>query len=215
MDVEIDIVSDVACPWCYIGKRRLEQAETMLPDDITLIKRWRPFLLDATLPKEGLERTEYMTRKFGGHDRMLEIFETMRAAGREVGIDFRFEDMQRSPNTTDAHRLIRWAASEDEEIQDKVVELLFHKFFTEARNVGDDAVLLETAVEAGMDRAIVESLLKGDADRQAVLDEVGVAQKMGVTGVPCYILVGKYAVMGAQPPDMMADAITQAARETG
>ncbi len=211
--VNIDIVSDVMCPWCYIGKRKLEEALGTLPEDVEVDIRWRPYQLDPTLPKEGKDRQLYLSEKFGGPERAREIYGRIVDAGREENIPFEFDRIAVSPNTLDAHRIIRWAASEAPGLQDRLVEILFRMFFTEGRNIGDNAVLLEAAEEAGMDRAVTESLLTGDADRTEVAQEIEVARKMGVTGVPCFILENKYAVMGAQPADVLANAIREVAGE--
>ncbi len=211
--VNIDVVSDVMCPWCYIGKKKLDEALSSLPDDVDVDIRWRPYQLDPTLPKLGKDRQAYLSEKFGGEDRAREIYSRIVDAGREENIPFEFDRIAVSPNTLDAHRVIRWAASEAPGVQDRLVEILFRMFFTEGKNIGDNAVLLEAAEEAGMDRAITEGLLTGDADRTEVEQEIEVARKMGVTGVPCFILENKYAVMGAQPADVLANAIREVAGE--
>ncbi len=211
--VNIDVVSDVMCPWCYIGKKKLDEALSSLPDDVDVDIRWRPYQLDPTLPKLGKDRQAYLSEKFGGEDRAREIYSRIVDAGREENIPFEFDRIAVSPNTLDAHRVIRWAASEAPGVQDRLVEALFRMFFTEGKNIGDNTVLLEAAEEAGMDRAITEGLLTGDADRTEVEQEIEVARKMGVTGVPCFILDNKYAVMGAQPADVLANAIREVAGE--
>ena len=212
MQIDIDIVSDVMCPWCYIGKKNLDDAVQQIPGDIELDRRWRPYQLDPTLPKHGKDRRQYLAEKFGGSERAREIYSAIVEAGRAAGIPFDFEAIAVSPNTLDAHRVIRWAASAGPDVQDRLVEILFRMFFIEARNIGDDAVLLDAAEEAGMDRTLTESLLLGDADRAAVEKEVETARQMGVTGVPCFILDNKYALMGAQPADVLVNAIKEVAQ---
>jgi len=209
--VNVDIVSDVMCPWCYIGRKNLADALSQLPDDVTVDRRWRPYQLDPTLPKEGKDRRQYLSDKFDGAERAREVYDTIVEAGRQAEIPFDFEAIAVSPNTLDAHRVIRWAASAGPDVQDRLVGILFRMFFTEGRNIGDNAVLLEAAGEAGMDRALTESLLLGDADRAAVESEIETARQMGVTGVPCFILDNKYALMGAQPAAALADAIRDVA----
>lgn len=211
--INIDIVSDVMCPWCYIGKKRLEEAVKNLPDELDVDIRWRPYQLDPTLPKEGKDRQQYLEEKFGGPERAKQIYSNILNAGREDNIDFNFSDIKVSPNTLDAHRVIRWAASEAPGVQDRLVDLLFKAFFLEGKNIGDNTVLLDAAEAAGMDRAITESLLVGTADCQEVEQEIEVARRMGVTGVPCFILDNKYAVMGAQASDVLAKAIRDVAKE--
>ena len=211
--VNIDIVSDVMCPWCYIGKKRLEAAVRDLPEDVEVDVRWRPYQLDPTLPKEGKDRAQYLSEKFGGSERAKQIYANIVDAGREEDIPFDFEAIAVSPNTLDAHRVIRWAASEAPGVQDRLVDLLFKAFFIDGKNIGDNAILLDAAEQAGMDRAITEGLLAGQADCLEVEQEIEIARKMGVTGVPCFILENKYAVMGAQSADVLTNAIRDVARE--
>ena len=213
--IQLDVVSDVMCPWCYIGKRRLEQALAELGGDgeeIEIELRWRPFQLDPTLPQEGRDRREYLEKKFGGPERAKEIYERIRQAGLEEGLEFNFDAIEVSPNTIDAHRVIRWASNEGQEVQDKLVERLFKDFFMDGAHLGKHEVLVDAARAAGMDESIVAALLATDQDREAVSQEIAVAQQMGVTGVPCFIIDNKYAVMGAQPADQIVGAIKQAAQ---
>ncbi|GAB4354732.1 MAG: DsbA family protein [Oricola sp.] len=209
--VAIDIVSDVMCPWCYIGKRRFERAVRALGGTVDLDIRWRPFQLDPTLPREGKDRDSYLAEKFGSIERARQLYRTVEEAGAGEGIPFRFDAIAVSPNTLDAHRLIRWALGAGPGVQAKVVERLFASYFLEGANIADHAVLTGVAGEAGMDDAIVASLLAGDADRQAVQEEIATARRMGISGVPCFILDGRYAVMGAQDAETIADAIRQVA----
>lgn len=209
--VNVDVVSDVMCPWCYIGKRRLETALADLPDDVQVDVHWRPYQLDSTLPKDGKDRQLYLSEKFGGAERAREFYGTIVDAGRAERIPFDFDGISVSPNTLDAHRLIRWSATEAPGVQDRLVEALFRAYFTEGRNIGDNAVLLDAAEEAGMDRAIAETLLFGETDRAEVEAEIQTAHKMGVTGVPCFILDNKYVVMGAQSAEVLASAIQEVA----
>ena len=211
--VTIDVVSDVMCPWCYIGKRRLEQALTKL-DDLDIDVRWRPYQLDATLPPEGRDRREYLETKFGGPEHAKEIYARIEDAGREEDLNFKFEAIAVSPNTIDAHRVIRWSANDGSEVHDKLVEILFRVFFMEGANIGKHDVLVDAAQEAGMDGSIVASLLATDKDRDEVTKEIATAQQMGVSGVPCFIIDNKYAVMGAQQPEAIVDAVRQAAQQT-
>lgn len=211
--VNIDIVSDVMCPWCYIGKKRLEEALKDLPENLQIDVRWRPYQLDPTLPKEGKDRKQYLEEKFGGSERATQIYAAVVEAGREEDIAFNFSGIEVSPNTLDAHRLIRWAASEAPGVQGRLVDILFRAYFIDGKNIGDNAVLLDAAVQVGMDRSITEGLLAGTADCLEVEQEIEVARKMGVTGVPCFILDNKYAVMGAQASDVLANAIRDVAKE--
>ncbi len=208
--IEIDVISDVMCPWCYIGKRRLEKALAMLPD-VPVNVRWRPFQLDHTIPETGVDRQEYLSGKFGSAERADEIYENVRNAGREEQIPFEFEKITISPNTLNAHRIIRWAMAEG--VQDAVVERLFQLYFIEGANLTDINVLTDAAVDAGLDRFVVERLLAGDADKAETQAEIAQARQMGVTGVPAFIIGNRYAVMGAREPEAIAQAIAEVAKE--
>ena len=210
MSVTVDVVSDVMCPWCLVGKRRLEKA-LALADDIEVEVRWRPYLLDPTIPKEGRDRRTYLEAKFGGPERAREIYRAIEEAGRTEGIDFAFDRIERSPSTVDAHRLIRWAGSLDGEVQDRLVEALFRAFFLEGRNIGDHSVLVDIATNVGMDGNIVTDLLASDSERAVVQAEIQQARRIGITGVPCFIFDGREAVMGAEAPEVLAAAIRSAA----
>ncbi len=208
--VTIDVVSDVMCPWCLIGKRRLEQALAQR-EDVPVQVRWRPFQLDATIPEEGMDRQEYLSRKFGGPEGAKTTYDRVREAGAEEGIDFKFEDIKKSPNTINAHRLLRWA--DPMGVQNEVAERLFALYFLEGGDLTDKEVLADNAEKAGMEREVVETLLAGDADKDEVAQEIATAAQMGVTGVPCFIIDGKYAVMGAQPADVIVGAIDKILEE--
>lgn len=210
LPLKIDVVSDVMCPWCYIGKRRLEAAIAELRD-VDVSVEWRPFQLDPTLPAEGKDRQTYLNEKFGGQERAAEIYARVSEVGAQESIPFAFDKISRSPNTLDAHRLIRWAGIEGR--QDAAVERLFALYFVEGADLTDHKVLAAAAADAGMDRTMVERLLASDADLAETEAEVVRAQAMGVTGVPCFIMDGKYAVSGAQPADTLANAIRQVAAE--
>lgn len=210
--ITIDVISDVMCPWCLIGKRRLEQALASRPGTPIEV-RWRPFQLDPTIPEDGMDRQEYLQNKFGGPDGAKEVYDRVRDAGAEEGIGFKFEDIKKSPNTVNAHRLIRWASSFD--AQEKMVERLFNLYFIEGADLTDHAILLDAAEAAGMERDVVKQLLESDADKDSVREEIVMAGQMGVTGVPCFIVDQKYAVMGAQPADVIAGAIDKALEERG
>jgi len=209
--IAIDVVSDVVCPWCFIGRQRLAKALESLPD-VEAEVRWRPFQLDPTIPPEGKDRRAYMLAKFGSEERLRQIHANILPLGAAAGIDFDFEAITVSPNTLDAHRVIRWASGNGGDVQDRLVGELFSRYFERGENVGDHAVLIDAARSAGMDDAIVASLLPTDADRQEVETEVATASRMGVTGVPCFLLAGKYAVMGAQDTVTLAKAISEVAR---
>jgi len=210
--LRIDVVSDVVCPWCYIGKKNLEKAASQV-DGVELDIHWRPYQLDATIPAGGMDRKQYMLAKFGSEERLKTIHARVEEAGRAAGIEFNFGAIRVAANTLDAHRLIRWAGGVDAATQGAVVSRLFELNFLEGADIGDRYVLSAVAEGAGMDGAVVRELLSGDRDSEAVRKEIASAQQMGVTGVPCFILDGRYAVMGAQPADVLAQAIRQAASE--
>ncbi len=209
--LRIDVVSDVVCPWCFLGQKRLDQAIAASPD-VDIAVSWRPFQLDPTIPSEGMDRAAYMLAKFGDGNRLRDAHARLEALGQAVGIDYHFDAIKVSPNTLDAHRVIRWAGATGPEVQNKLVRNLFQLYFEQGVNIGDQSALADAAGEAGMDRAVVESLLASGADRDAVAEEAATASRMGVTGVPCFLFEGKYAVMGAQDVDTLVDAIEQIAR---
>jgi predicted DsbA family dithiol-disulfide isomerase len=211
--INVDVVSDVVCPWCFIGKRRLERAIEGL-SDIDVDVRWRPFQLDPTIPPGGMDRHEYMVRKFGSEERVKQIHANIMPLGEAEGIQFNFDAIKVAANTLDAHRLIRWAGS-DGGIQNRLVTRLFAMNFEEGKDVGDHAILAEAARESGMDASVVESLLPTDADISAVQNEIATASRMGIRGVPCFLLEGRYAVMGAQDAEVLADALRQVAEAKG
>ena len=202
--LQIDVVSDVMCPWCYIGKRRLETA--IAGSDLAFDIRWRPFQLDPTLPPGGKDRKIYLAEKFGSIERARELYENIREAGEAENIPFAFDRIEVSPNTIDAHRLIRWAGGVDAAMQDRVVEALFEAYFIDGRHIGDHDTLVRIAKNAGMDANLVAELLPGEADRELVTSEIAQAQAMGVTGVPTFIVANKYALVGAQPAEQLAQA---------
>lgn len=208
--VTVDVISDVVCPWCYLGQKRLDKAIAALPG-VDVKVSWRPYQLDPTVPPEGKDRKAYMLAKFGDLGRIEAAHERLKELGTAEGIAYDFDAIKVAANTLNAHRLIHWAGQEGAETQDRVVRALFADYFERGRNIGDAAVLVEAAREAGMDGAVVETLLPGDADRDVVQDEIGQASRMGVSGVPCFVLGGKYAVSGAQEVAVLANAIEQVA----
>jgi predicted DsbA family dithiol-disulfide isomerase len=205
--VAIDVVSDVVCPWCYLGKHRLEAAIAMVPE-VAAEVRWHPFQLDASIPQGGIDRAEYIRRKFGDASRIEPIHQRLTDWGHALGIDYHFERITRSPNTIDVHRLVRLVS---EAQQNDAVEALFKAYFTDGRDVGDHAVLADIGSAFGLDRGATLASLAGDEGRAAVLAEIEDAYRVGINGVPCFILNQRYAVMGAEAPETIAKAIRQAA----
>ncbi|HTO30972.1 MAG TPA: DsbA family oxidoreductase [Pararhizobium sp.] len=210
--VNIDVVSDVVCPWCYLGKVRLDQAIANVAGDIHVTVNWRPYQLNPDLPPEGVDHKAHLAAKLGGEAAVDRAHEMLTGLGREDGITFDFAAVKVSPNTLDAHRLVRWALTEGPDAQSTVATLLFKANFEEGRNVGDHAVLLDIAHKAGLDRAVIAALLASDADKDAVSEEIEMARGMGVTGVPCFIIDSKYAVMGAQSVEALTDALRDIAK---
>lgn len=201
--LEIDVVSDVICPWCFLGKRRLDKAIASI-DDIKVEVNWRPFLLDPTIPKEGMSRREYMENKFGA-ERLKTIHDPLIAAGKEDDVPYAFDKITRTPNTMDAHRLIRWSHVSGK--QHDVAERLFMAYWNEGKDIGDRSVLIQIAADAGMDAVETAGKLASDIDVKAVAAEVVQASSMGVTGVPCFILGRKQGLIGAQPAEQLAKVI--------
>jgi predicted DsbA family dithiol-disulfide isomerase len=196
--MRIDIISDVICPWCFIGKRRLERALTLRPE-VTNEITWRPFQLNPDMPEEGMDRRAYLAAKFGGEAHADRLYTNVREAGATVDIPFAFDRIRRTPNTRDAHRLIRYAAAEGR--ADPMVEALFQAYFIDGRDIGSCGTLAEIAGEVGLDRRAVALWLDSPADRAEVLAEDRGARRIGINAVPCFIFERHYAVSGAQDPE--------------
>ena len=208
--ISIDVYSDIVCPWCYIGKRKLEQALLRLREkNVTLTPIWRAFQLNPQMPAEGVARKEYVESKFGGTDRAKEIYARVAGVGNEVGIAFQFDKIPRQPNTINAHRLIAYAGEHGD--QDAVSEALFRAFFLEFLDIGDVVTLSEIAASAGLNREAVYAYLSSDQGAAAAQQEDAVARQLGITGVPFFVFGGKYAVSGAQSAEVLLQAFEQAA----
>lgn len=209
----IEIYSDAVCPWCFIGKRRLERAKAMRPD-VKLEVRWRAFQLNPWMPAEGMGRAEYLTAKFGAAD-AGRVYQNIGRIGAGEGIDFSFDRQTRTPNTVDAHRLVRWAGREaGTDGQERAMEALFQAYFIGAKDIGEQAALVETAAAAGLDPDRAEAYLAGDEDRDDVRAEDAAARQMGIQGVPCFIVDRRYAVSGAQEPEYFMPLFDLAANPT-
>lgn len=210
-ELAIDVVSDVVCPWCFIGKRRLEAALRELkngrPDVVPRI-RWLPFFLNPDTPEAGEPYRPFLERKFGGPEKLAQIWAQVSEAGRTAGIEFAFERIEKRANTLRAHRLIHRAQAQGD--AGALVERLFAAQFLEGRNVGDTAVLARLAAECGDDEAAVRAYLDSVEDAAAVRAQFERAKQMGITGVPFFILAGRHGVGGAQPPELMLGALRQA-----
>jgi predicted DsbA family dithiol-disulfide isomerase len=205
--MQIDIVSDTVCPWCFIGKRRIERAMALRPD-VQFDVMWRPYRLDPNIPREGVDRRAYLKAKFGDSPRTSAMGDAIRSEGANEGITFAFDKIARSPNTLDSHRLIRWSASAG--VQNDIVENLFRAYFIEGRDIGNSTVLSEIAGKAGMDEELVASLLAGDADLASVEREAGLANEMGITGVPTFIFDSKFMISGAREAELLVRIIDRA-----
>jgi predicted DsbA family dithiol-disulfide isomerase len=208
--MQIDVVSDTICPWCFIGKRRLQRALIERPD-MEFDVHWRAFRLDPTIPPEGVDRKAYLRAKFGDGERPRAMSEAIVAAGAAEDIAFAFDRVAKTPNTIDSHRLIRWAGGAG--VQDEMVEALFKAYFEDGRDIGDIDVLVEIADQTGMDTALIADLLEEGADRDAIVREDELAHRMGISGVPTFIFANKYAVSGAHDPETLLEVIDKAAKE--
>jgi predicted DsbA family dithiol-disulfide isomerase len=208
MTLPIDMVSDVVCPWCYIGKRRLEKAIALRPD-IPVEVRFRPYFLNPWVPREGMSREEYLVTKFGSPDRYRAIAQRVAAAAAAEGLTYALDKIVRQPNTLDCHRLIFWAGESGNAAAMK--QRLMQLYFAEGGDLSDRAVLVEAAAGCGLDGELVRSRLAGEQDIERVEAEANSAKEAGIDGVPCFILGGSIAVQGAQPPEHLAQAIDRAA----
>jgi predicted DsbA family dithiol-disulfide isomerase len=211
----IDVISDVVCPWCYIGKRRLESALGELVAREPAVRpfvSWHPFQLNPELPREGIDRRTYVEDKFGGPERAREVYERVREVGALVGIPFAFGAIARQPNTRDAHRLISWAQAQGD--ADALVERLFRAYFLDGRFVGDREVLAAIAGEAGLDAEAARAYLASEQGEDAIVAMDRRVRELGVGGVPFLIFDGRVAVSGAQEPAILLDAIAEARSPT-
>ena len=205
-EICVDVYSDVVCPWCYVGKRRLEWALPSVESDVRIA--WRPFQLNPTMPLDGMDRKTYLEAKFGSLESFGRMEERLIAAGAEERIPFAFGKILRTPNTFAAHRLI-WHA-ERRGRQDVMVEALFHAYFVEGQDIGDVVTLTQVASRAGLGRGEAESFLMSDAGVDGVKTEEAAGHRMGIRAVPHFVLNGKYAISGAQPSDGFVAALRNA-----
>jgi predicted DsbA family dithiol-disulfide isomerase len=206
--LQIDVISDVVCPWCFIGKRRLEKAIALRPE-IPVAVRFRPYFLNDWIPREGVSRTDYLTRKFGSPERYAGIAQRVAAAAAEEGLTYAIDKISRQPNTTDCHRLIAWAGENGAAMKQRLMDL----YFTEGADLTDAAVLVQAAASVGLDPDAVGEALASDADAARIAGEAQAAKEAGIDGVPCFIFGGRFAVSGAQPPEHLAGAMERAAAE--
>ena len=212
----IDIVSDVVCPWCYIGKRHVESAvaawKAENPDGEVTI-RWHPFQLNPDLPLDGTDRKGYLEAKFGGPQRAKEIYARVAAAGRNAGLDLNFDGIKKQPNTLAAHALIAYAQTADEGRRaDAIVERLFKAYFVDGEFIGDVDTLVDIAAKCGLDADTTRAVLSEAATLNQVASQDASVRQQGVTGVPFLVFNNKVSLSGAQPPEVMLDAMKKASR---
>ena len=207
--ISIDVVSDVICPWCFLGKRRLDKAIAMVPE-IAVEVNFRPFFLDATIPPEGLDRHEYLVAKFG-EERLKTLHDPLIAAGKEDGIAYDFGAIKRTPSSMNAHRLLRWAHLISSQRQ--VKEALMTAYFCWGKDISDIAVLKTIAIVNGLNGDEIAEELATDRDKKEVLEEARLAQQIGVSGVPTFVVNRKYGATGAQPVESLVALIRKVAAE--
>jgi predicted DsbA family dithiol-disulfide isomerase len=204
----VDVVSDVVCPWCYIGKRRLETAVSLVPD-IAVEVHWRPYFLNPWIPRAGIERQTYLATKFGSAERYAVIAERVAAAAAMEGLIYAGDKIRRQPNTLDCHRLILWSGSAAD--RGRMKQRLMDLYFAEGADLSDPNTLIGAAVNCGMDGDLVARLLASDADVVRVEQEAESAKQAGIDGVPCFIFGGRVIVAGAQSVEHLAGAIERTA----
>jgi predicted DsbA family dithiol-disulfide isomerase len=206
----IEIVYDLVCPWCFLGARRLMRTLRRRPD-LLFELTWRPFLLNPDMPRLGMARPDYVVRKFGGEDRARRLYASIADIGRAEGVPFRFERIRRTPSSIDAHRLVRYASRYGR--ADETVEALFSAHFTDGRDIGDHAVLLGIAQAGGLDPVAVRRFLASDAEADQVHADNLRAHRLGINGVPCFVISGRHAIAGAQEPEVIERLLDVAAIE--
>ena len=204
--MELDVVIDVVCPWCFVGKRQLDRALKARPGAVSEV-RYRPYQLSPDTPPEGVDRNAYYEKKFGDSPQFRAARQQLMELGEDLGIKFDFTSECRIANTLDAHRLLRWALGAD--VQDAVAEGLMRAYFEDCKFLGDHGLLVEIASDAGMDAALVGELLASDRDKALIVREITLAQEAGIRGVPMFVFAGKGALSGAQGADTLIRAIDQ------
>jgi predicted DsbA family dithiol-disulfide isomerase len=205
----IDVISDAICPWCYIGKRQLERALALLAEKgLHFDVAWHPFQLNPDMPAQGWDRKEYRIQKFGSWEKSQAMDARITETAAGIGLEFHLDRLTRTPNTVNAHRAI-WLAGQHG-VQDAVLEALFKLYFVDGGDLGDVALLTETAVAAGLDRAALEAMYAGDEGREVVLRGDAAARQGGISGVPSFLMGGYLLFSGALPAEQMAEAFAQA-----
>jgi len=204
--IKLDIISDPICPWCFIGKAKLDRALESRPEHQFAVE-WHPFQLNPLMPPEGMDRREYLELKFGGRKGAVDVYGQIARAAQEAGVTVNFEKINRTPSTLDAHRLIHWAGTEG--VQPPVVTKLFHAYFQDGKDISDPEVLTSIAASAGMDGAVVAKLLAQDTDKDDIRNRDAHARERGVRGVPCFIVDNHYVIQGAQPTETWQKVIDE------
>jgi predicted DsbA family dithiol-disulfide isomerase len=205
--MQLDVIFDTVCPWCYIGKRRLERAVAMRPNcDVRI--RWRPFMLNPDMPPSGIDRTAYLIKKFGSETRVRRVYGAIGEAGQSVAIDFAFDRIRRTPNSVASHRLIRRAA--DSIDVSPLVERLFEAYFIDGADIGDVNVLVEIGVDFGLARVQLRDYLESDTDVAEVYEENARAHRLGINGVPAFAFEGNMMISGAQEPEVLVRVLDAA-----
>lgn len=204
--IQLDIFSDPICPWCYIGKAQLDQALAEHPDHPFRI-RWLPFMLNPEMPREGMDRKTHLEEKFGGRDGAVRAYTPVAEAADHAGLTLKLDSIARTPSTIDAHRLIHWA--EIEGVQPAIVAALFCAYFEEGRDIGNADTLADIADACGLDASLVLRLLATDEDRREIVERDATARGMGIEAVPTFIVAGRHAVPGAQPPALWSKVIAE------
>jgi predicted DsbA family dithiol-disulfide isomerase len=198
--LSIEVVHDLVCPWCFLGLRRLLRTLRRRPD-LSFDLTWRPFLLNPDMPRTGMSRAEYVVRKFGGEERARRLYASIAEIGRAEGIPFRFDRIRRTPSSVDAHRLVRWACGYGRGAE--AVEALFCAHFADGLDIGDVQVLVSIAASCGLDSREAQHFLYSDAEADTVHAENLRAHRLGINGVPCFVVGGRHAIAGAQEPEVI------------
>ncbi|WP_050726896.1 DsbA family oxidoreductase [Vulgatibacter incomptus] len=211
--LRVDVISDCVCPWCYVGKRNLDEAIARSEDRFDMEVHWHPFQLNPDLPAEGRDWKKYAAERFGSLERLRGMQVRLEEVGKAAGIDFAFDKVSRAVNTFEAHRLIALAGLEG--LQDEVAEGLFRANFVDGADIGSRETLLKVATAAGMDAERTSAMLESGEGEEQVRQGLEMARRIGVTGVPFFIVDGKYAVSGAQPPEALVELFDHAAQGGG
>ncbi len=206
----IEVVHDLVCPWCYLGVRRLLRTLARRPE-VSADLTWRPFLLNPDMPRGGMPRADYVMRKFGGEERARRLYGSISDIGRLDGVNFRFDRIRRTPSSVDAHRLVRWANRYGRAAD--MVEALFAAHFTDGRDIGDASVLAAIAASCGLRSGAAYAFLASDQDTDAIHADNLRAHRLGINGVPCFVIAGRHAIAGAQEPEVIERLLDVAAVE--